>query len=1002
MLKAATARGTANDHFILTRSAALLWLVGALTVPASSQAQPTRRTTAADPARNASNRAAASSNTELPTLPKQDFAVRCGALHVGDGRVLENVWLIVRGGKVESFSASADAPEDLPVSMRRTKSSCQALVAADSDLVRPREDRYTITPDVLALDEFDFSRKQRDALSGGVTTVYLAPSDGRLVPGQGAVVKTAGDDIVERVLRETAALHINLSASGIKAPAVFEPGAAPTSDDPLRPARRQVPSSRISQLEALRGAFRDAALQAAGNPDNSVENGAENGTNYIEQFTGSPEDYSSGEAFNRVVAGALPLRVVAREAADVRRGIRFAKELGVRAILDDPFEIGALGATIAAAGIPAVFRVPGLPGRSNPGGEDLANELPTADPKAPGIAAKAGVQIALAPPRGASMTDFLLLTGQAVRHGLPLAKALPAVTLEAAKILGVDSDVGSLEVGKDADFVVLSGAPFAVGTLVESTWIDGDAVWQRKATESLLAVRVGRIMTMAGPVLRNGTLVIDDHRIKAIGEDMAIPYGARVLEIENGVMVPGFIDAFSHLGLSGYGTGVPNGEPDQRIDMVVDAADPMLHDAARTGLTTVLVSGKDSASPLGGRVTALKTGAMDRDALILRKIAAQRMRFTGGGPEAVKAFDAVLQRGKKYLETWQKYEKALADFEAGKKAEKDAPPPEPTESEEEGKADPLSGTWETTIDAEGFTISLVVELKLVDNAVTGTVTLTLGPRTLPPIDITDGSFDGTTFRCTISMMGSSSTIEGKPDGDTMEGSFEAERLGNRPFTATRTAKPAADGSSESTGANSSSAKKKDGPPDAPKVDETLEPLKAVWQKTIPAVVAVSRADAVRDVIELFAKHELPLVLFESRDAVEKRDPILAEKKPAILFGPSVIERKGNEIMNLAARAKEAGLPMAIATGDTAGSTMLPMHAAFAVRYGLGSEDALAAITIEPAKMFKLDDRIGSLATGKDADFVVFDGNPLEVTSQVVLVVVGGRVVFDARTEEDGK
>jgi imidazolonepropionase-like amidohydrolase len=62
------------------------------------------------------------------------------------------------------------------------------------------------------------------------------------------------------------------------------------------------------------------------------------------------------------------------------------------------------------------------------------------------------------------------------------------------------------------------------------------------------------------------------------------------------------------------------------------------------------------------------------------------------------------------------------------------------------------------------------------------------------------------------------------------------------------------------------------------------------------------------------------------------------------------------------------------------------------------QEALAALTLNPARMFRLDDRIGSLARGKDADVVVFSGNPFELTSRVLLVLVDGRIAVDRRKE----
>jgi hypothetical protein len=81
-----------------------------------------------------------------------------------------------------------------------------------------------------------------------------------------------------------------------------------------------------------------------------------------------------------------------------------------------------------------------------------------------------------------------------------------------------------------------------------------------------------------------------------------------------------------------------------------------------------------------------------------------------------------------------------------------------------------------------------------------------------------------------------------------------------------------------------------------------------------------------------------------------------------------------------------------------GDTLLD-YARFAVRDGLEPERALSLITAVPARILGLDDRVGSLAAGKDADLVVTDGDPLSPTSSVTLVIIDGRVVHDARKEQ---
>ena len=90
---------------------------------------------------------------------------------------------------------------------------------------------------------------------------------------------------------------------------------------------------------------------------------------------------------------------------------------------------------------------------------------------------------------------------------------------------------------------MLSGDPLAVGTMVEATWIDGREVYARKTASQALAVRCGRILDATGKVYRNGVILVQDGRIKGIGEDLAIPYGAAVLDLP---------DVAISLGANGY------------------------------------------------------------------------------------------------------------------------------------------------------------------------------------------------------------------------------------------------------------------------------------------------------------------------------------------------------------------------------------------------------------------------------------------------------------------
>ena len=122
----------------------------------------------------------------------------------------------------------------------------------------------------------------------------------------------------------------------------------------------------------------------------------------------------------------------------------------------------------------------------------------------------------------------------------------------------------------------------------------------------------------------------------------------------------------------------------------------------------------------------------------------------------------------------------------------------------------------------------------------------------------------------------------------------------------------------------------------------------------------------------------------------------AANKPFVLLEPEVVREDGAQITNAAARMCDLDVPVVFGTGDCAGSRYLPLHAAYAVRYGMAPDQALMAITSHAARAFKLDDRIGTLQRGKDADFVVFSGDPFEPQSRVLLVACNGQIVVDNR------
>jgi imidazolonepropionase-like amidohydrolase len=194
---------------------------------------------------------------------------------------------------------------------------------------------------------------------------------------------------------------------------------------------------------------------------------------------------------------------------------------------------------------------------------------------------------------------------------------------------------------------------------------------------------------------------------------------------------------------------------------------------------------------------------------------------------------------------------------------------------------------------------------------------------------------------------------------------------------------------------------KDGsdPAKSPTLDTRQEVLAEVVTGKIPAIFNAYRADDIDTAIRIGTEFHLKYVIASGTESYLITDAIREAGVP-ILLGPVMQAPFRHETANAtyenAALVSQANIPMALMTGYEGyvpKSRILLFEAAIAASNGLGLENALRAITISPAKLLGLDGRLGSLAPGKDADVVVFDGDPFEYTSHVQTVLVGGAVTF---------
>jgi imidazolonepropionase-like amidohydrolase len=172
----------------------------------------------------------------------------------------------------------------------------------------------------------------------------------------------------------------------------------------------------------------------------------------------------------------------------------------------------------------------------------------------------------------------------------------------------------------------------------------------------------------------------------------------------------------------------------------------------------------------------------------------------------------------------------------------------------------------------------------------------------------------------------------------------------------------------------------------------LEALVPVVEGKLPLVLAVDRASDIRAALAVGKEFPVKLMLAGVAEGWMVAGEIAAAGVPVLVNPmtnlPDRFEALGATLEN-AARLEAAGVTLAFMTGDAHNARNLKQGAGNAVSYGLPWETALRAMTLAPATIWGLADRLGSLEPGKDADLVVWDGDPLEVTSFADHVLIGG-------------
>ncbi len=191
--------------------------------------------------------------------------------------------------------------------------------------------------------------------------------------------------------------------------------------------------------------------------------------------------------------------------------------------------------------------------------------------------------------------------------------------------------------------------------------------------------------------------------------------------------------------------------------------------------------------------------------------------------------------------------------------------------------------------------------------------------------------------------------------------------------------------------------------DKPEYDIKMEALLKVLKREIPVKAHAHRADDIITAIRIAKEFDIRLTIEHCTEGHLIKDIILEEGVSAVV-GPILTDRSKVELRNMSIKApgilSKAGIKTAIMTDHPCVPVQyLSLCASLAVREGMDESEALKAITINAAELTEIDNRVGSLEKGKDADIIITDGHPLEFKTKVVTTIINGQIVYER--EEDG-
>ncbi len=385
-----------------------------------------------------------------PASPQ--VAVHGDIVHTAAGTALADTVIVIEAGRITRIGPAADV--EIPAGFRTLHArvvtpgliDAHCTIGLSGYLNQPHDQDQTeesepMQPELRAIDAYNpLEALVSWARSYGVTTVHTGHSPEALISGQTAILKLRGGTVEEGLVKSTAMIAVTLG-------------------DGAREETQKSPGTRSKMASMLRAELLRASEYMT---KGSLKEGERQ------------ERSLRMEALGRVIQGQTPLLVTAQRAQDIVTALRIRDEFDIPIILDGVAEAPAVLDRIRDSGVPVIVHPTMMRARGET--ENLSFET-AAKLYAAGVpAAIQGGYEGYVP----KSRLVLFEAGVAAAHGLGFDNAIRSITINAARILGIDDRVGSIEIGKDGDLALYDGDPFeytshCIGVVIDGVVISEDS-----------------------------------------------------------------------------------------------------------------------------------------------------------------------------------------------------------------------------------------------------------------------------------------------------------------------------------------------------------------------------------------------------------------------------------------------------------------------------------------------------------------------------------------------